>query len=670
MLLRQIEICNFRAFYNVYTLQFSIEPGKAVTIFHGENGAGKTNLLNAVYWCVTGKTTPRLKNPERLINREAYREGQREAYVELNFVKDGKEYRARRTFTSVKSWFELFQITAGNSSTIPNGEGLMRKIIPLGLADWFFFDAEAVGALELSGSSDFKKSIRATLGFELIDGLISDLELCKQKRQKEATQQVNSKDLKLLQERIDNINHVLPAHQTALEKVEQEYKEAKLAFDVANNKLRALPEVSKLHTKRSSLESREKLKKSERTNILRDIASFIGTMSPSIFLSQLSNEFLKTLEIKELQGKLPSPYSDQLVEEILKNESCICGRAVAKNSKEEEKIRGLLQYASTGLLNQRIRSVQYLGQDISKNRSSFAEQLSTKRAQLSSVDTELSAIEEELSDIKRTIQEINEDEIKKVEESRDDALNKMESKSSKIGELKSTIARNKSDIQELQSKYENLVKKLGVSEKTKKEQDKISRLFEFVKKTQAEHELKALNILSVELNTVLEKYLVKHFKAQINPLNYAVKLLDPNNEEVGESTGEGQVLKFAFISAIVALAAKKTQEKIEFLAEPTIAPLVLDAPYSVLDPEYQGSVAKNLASQSNQLVLMVSSGSWGQGVSDALSPYIGKEYLIISKEEGSKGDKPLKRMVIRGKEVELNVYDAERTESVIEEVVW
>ena len=80
----------------------------------------------------------------------------------------------------------------------------------------------------------------------------------------------------------------------------------------------------------------------------------------------------------------------------------------------------------------------------------------------------------------------------------------------------------------------------------------------------------------------------KHHKARIDPKTYAVNLLDASGNRVGHSTGEGQVLKFAFIATVVALAAKKTQQKINWLAEPTVAPLVLDAPFSALDPEYQG----------------------------------------------------------------------------------
>ncbi len=85
-------------------------------------------------------------------------------------------------------------------------------------------------------------------------------------------------------------------------------------------------------------------------------------------------------------------------------------------------------------------------------------------------------------------------------------------------------------------------------------------------------------------------------------------------------------MKFAFIATVVAMAAKKTQQKVQWLSDPTVAPLVLDAPFSALDPEYQGSVAKNLAAQATQLVLMISSAHWSKSVSEALAPQVGKRY--------------------------------------------
>jgi DNA sulfur modification protein DndD len=192
---------------------------------------------------------------------------------------------------------------------------------------------------------------------------------------------------------------------------------------------------------------------------------------------------------------------------------------------------------------------------------------------------------------------------------------------------------------------------------------------EYIRRSLIQQERQALTILAFELNAVLKRYLTKHYSAKINPATYAVQLVDQEGKMVGHSTGEGQVLKFAFIATVVALAARKTQQKIQWMSEPTIAPLVLDAPFSALDPEYQGSVARNLATQTTQLVLMISSAAWGEKVAVALEPVVGKRYLIVSHESGTQGDKPIKRLRISGVDHQLNHYGAERNESTFVEVM-
>ena len=40
------------------------EPREAITLFEGRNGAGKTSLLNAAVWCLTGRILRPQRPPE------------------------------------------------------------------------------------------------------------------------------------------------------------------------------------------------------------------------------------------------------------------------------------------------------------------------------------------------------------------------------------------------------------------------------------------------------------------------------------------------------------------------------------------------------------------------------------------------------------------------------
>jgi DNA sulfur modification protein DndD len=341
---------------------------------------------------------------------------------------------------------------------------------------------------------------------------------------------------------------------------------------------------------------------------------------------------------------------------------------VTEGSHEAHKINELLQFASTGALNQRISDVRYLIRDIERDSSEFPVQIAELRQQITSIDRDIAKCEEEIKDLTKQLQGIDVAEIQKLEKERQQLQREFASLHQQEGAIAHQIEQNMKRYKDLKAQHEAASRKLKVSEKLKTQLNKVERLANYIRRSLHDQETRALHILALELNSVLEKYLTKHYRAKINAANYAVQLVDADGKNVGHSTGEGQVLKFAFIATVVALAAKKTQEKIQWMTEPTIAPLVLDAPFSALDPEYQGSVAKNLALQTTQLVLMISSAAWGEKVASALDGVIGKRYLIISQESGPQGSKPIKPLSINGKEYLLNSYDAERTQSILQEV--
>ncbi|MBU9275734.1 AAA family ATPase [Burkholderia gladioli] len=673
MKLISLEITDFRSFYGLHTLQLASSDEYRVTIFYGENGAGKTNLLNAIHWCVTGEFTPRFENRKFLVNKEAYREGRRQCIVELTFQDERSQgarvYRVRRSATNEKELnFQVFEIDQGNSKPIAKGDSLLRRILPPALISWFFFDAEAIGSLELSGSQSFKRDLRKTLGFDLVDQLLKDLALVKARRQREVAQQTDDRQLTETQDRIDDVNRVLSAQKDRLVILEREEQDLTTKYEAVRERLASQPQSKPLEEERRVLERRISQLNQDKTILLGKAADITGRAAPALFLSNLTGALEDRLQEQEVQGKLPSPYSDQLVKDILDSRTCVCGRPVEPGSAYADKIRDLMKFASTGVLNQRIGEVRFLIRDIERLSARFPLEISEIRERIANADAEIGRSEEGLADVKRRLDDIDLEEIRRLEDERSRLESQKRAKTQQAAVARHEIGENERRLQTLQASYDSASRRLQVSQKLKTELGKVKRLTEYIEQVLELQESKALLILSAELNKVLELYLTKHYQARIDPKTYAVELIDVNGIRVGHSTGEGQVLKFAFIATVVALAAKKTQQKIEWLSEPTIAPLVLDAPFSALDPEYQGSVAKNLAAQTTQLVLMISSAAWGEKVAQALEALVGRRYLIISKESGNQGVKPVKYLTLRGKQYALNQYGAERAESIFVEL--
>ncbi len=670
MFLVHLRISNFRGFYGTHVVEFAPPGSKAVTIIHGENGAGKTNFLNAIFWCLTNAFTPRLSNPELLINKAARDEDRDcECFVELVFSHEDRLYQAVRTVTGRnESRFNLYQLKDDVPHGITNPQQFVERIIPKALSRWFFFDAEAIGELELSGSEEFRRSLRRILGFELVDVLVDDLQHCLIKKQRNLANVANSKILVEIQEKMENIELVLPPQRQKLSVLDAKLKELDVKIESIESQLRGLPKSRPLQERRTRLENQRKQRVVLRKELRDHEAKVIGESAPALLAFGHAMRFEDQLHIKENTGKLPAPFSEQLVEDILREAKCICGRDVSVGSDEEDRIRGLLKSASTTGFNTRVRSIQYLLKDIRSVCEHYKETLGTVQQRTQATDSEIAEIDSELKDIREELHKIDENSIRTLEDERATANTQYRDLHGQQAILLNQIGDNEKKLADFQLRYENESKKLGHGAAVRKELDKIKRLSEYIAKTLKMQEIRALNVLLIELNRVLGDYLTKHFKARINPKTYEVEMLDTQGRQVGRSTGEGQVLKFAFITTVVALAGRKTQEKIDFLAEPTVAPLVLDAPFSALDPDYQGSVASNLACQSTQLVLLLSSAAWGESVAKALQGHVAKRYMLVSKETGPRGNKPVKTMILAGKKLTLNEYDTERDESAIVEI--
>lgn len=669
MKLKKLAITNFRSFYGRHEIEFATKPGRSVTIIHGENGSGKTNLLNALYWCLTGQFTPRFNNPDKLLNRAAYNEDRDAACtVEIWFEHEETDFHCVRRAKGRTTLLELHRIEDAKPREVASPQNIIEGMIPRGLAQWFFYDAEAIGQLELSGSDGFRQSLRRVLGFELVDGLIEDLDACQRRLQRNLASLVKSKDLAKIQQRIDEIRHVLPRQKERLAELETEANAKEKVQNQIEENLRKQPKAKPLQERRTRLESSRRSFLQIKTESNASLAFLLGESAPAILALERASKLDTQLHVQENRGRLPAPFGEQLVEDILRDSLCLCGRSIGKRSPEERRIKNLLQIAATPIFNSRVRAVQFLIKEMAGTSGLFTARRQGFQKQLENADQEIAKIDSELAEIKGQLAATDDKAIQQLETALATVRADSRGLWAEHAKLEDKIQENEAEIEKEQARYSRLAKQLGHGGTVSAELEKLKRVIAYLTNTQQEEEVKALKVLSVELKQVLEKYLTKHFEPRIRQKNYKVTMVDSQGQEVGEGTGEGQILKFAFVSAIVALAARKIGPKAAFLAPSTVAPLVLDAPFSALDPEYQGSVARNLVAQSSQVVLLINSAAWIPGVSEALEPALGRRFVLVSRVTGKQGAKPIKMMKINKKTITLNEYNAEREETIIQEL--
>src|SRR5690554_656931 len=98
MLIRKIILKNFRQYYDENTITLSTDEKKNVTVIRGENGVGKTALLNSIKWAFFGDFTDNFRNPADLINNTALAQGVKACSVEVEFIEDDQLFHLIRRF--------------------------------------------------------------------------------------------------------------------------------------------------------------------------------------------------------------------------------------------------------------------------------------------------------------------------------------------------------------------------------------------------------------------------------------------------------------------------------------------------------------------------------------------------------------------------------------------
>ena len=160
MLLKKMELENFRQYSGIQTVEFSQDPNKNVTLFLGKNTSGKTTLIQAFRWVFfnncdfTGKG-----GSKKVLNSDVSRSMRvgdvQTARVTLSFTHQGMDYEISRKYEyrskmPGESYLDkelpmtLHYYPNGERQYVKNCDAKINEIMPESLAEYFFFDGEKI----------------------------------------------------------------------------------------------------------------------------------------------------------------------------------------------------------------------------------------------------------------------------------------------------------------------------------------------------------------------------------------------------------------------------------------------------------------------------------------------------------------------------------------------
>jgi DNA sulfur modification protein DndD len=178
----KLSLTDFGPFKGEQSISFRQEPG--VTVIVGENGRGKTWLLNAVRYALFGHVLGRTdtqRDLARVINWESFAEGATSFKVVLEFDVNGTVYRLTRRFSVANAPREEVLLARGaNVLTQDETARELDRVLPEQIARFFLFDGELLRqyeelAVDPTRGEELKSAIERILGIPILTNARTDI---------------------------------------------------------------------------------------------------------------------------------------------------------------------------------------------------------------------------------------------------------------------------------------------------------------------------------------------------------------------------------------------------------------------------------------------------------------------------------------------------------------
>ena len=678
-----IEINNFRQYYNNVNVDLVTNDEKNIIIIGGRNGYGKTNFLLSIVWCLFGdkisqidenfkKEIQKEKNyssfMQQSINWTAKKENKTKFSVSIKISdielpelrklsSNTDSILIKRTFDVASMNETLSIIDVASTLEIFDDESdkinfINDYIIPIDAAKFVFFDAEKIAEianLSIKDEGSFiNDALGKILGLDTYETLIEDIEFYINSLKKEGAS-------KNLQEQIINNEKAIEISEDQINNLEEENAEKLKEIDDLKKKIREYDNLISQHSKQGNSAF-------DRNAVIIEIDKL---KTKEVELNERFNELSEIIPLAILAGKLEEVKEHLDIQE--KNE--LSQSSSKENSDKIENFIELLfnkppepDNSSMSLKDKMFyyEKAQTLGSQLFKENGEYSElefehDLNNSEKKLIAdainlVNTqskdlfettieEFNEIKVKLSDLNKTLSKVDadlEDElILEYSSKKETADYNITEKNRQIGENNQQITKLRSDIVRLNQQLVTLVKKVDINEQNKlkiqKSNQYIDVLNQFLDEQKNNHKdsleetiLSELKILMHKLNSEPNQTkFIEDVKVTILASGQGMKitLFDQDDNEIRkESLSSGE--KQIYISCLIKAILKESVKNL---------PIFIDTPLGRLDEEHRDSITKKYyPALSEQVVLFSTNSEITPKRFKEISGNISKSYLLFN----------------------------------------
>ena len=526
MIIKSIELNNFRIYKGVNQIVLTPDGEKNIIIVSGNNGFGKTTFLMSLVWCLYGKN---MEKVDDLYKKEIDEKGGYNKYIgnSLNTqaAQEGEtRFSVSVTFTDVEipntTCTEITIIRSYDSATNTNDElkilidgkdndlfsdkneeemFIRDYILPIEIAKFFFFDAEKIVSFAQINTpeqrAELSKAYSQVLGIQKYDELKKELEKLQDDYRRESAQPKDKKEFNELlasiatdEDSIADIDSKITEFHEDLTLLKYELNELQEKL-IREGDLMSLDKLKELKAQQEKYQSDV----NESQEGLKDLYSYIpfglAGNDISTLITQLKEE--KAYRQNKLQLEGVEEKTDDILNDLDRARNNFNGHIDVKiRSFYEDEIRKLIlkhfysdfdatKYKDFLTLHD-FTDIQFddfisLITKVKESKSLF-EELSNK---YSKAKAELYSIERKIREAEKNAES---DYIQNLRKKKDTKEREITNIHEEIARLNIQKEQTKDNIKASKQKKEILSKKIDVSAKNKAVDDEATRLIHTIQK--------------------------------------------------------------------------------------------------------------------------------------------------------------------------------------------
>lgn len=647
-----IKLENYRQ-YKDEKIEFPLLENQNLMVIQGVNGAGKTNLLNAITWCLYGKEKhlegkyegfplvnkitlnelePGKKCNVGVLIQMKDEEGKKIIIgrsLKFQKLKDGEMITVRDPLSSSSdgATFMMIQQIKKDMVDVKDPEHVLNRLIPESIEEYFFFDGEKLNDYFRATSGEkIHEAVFKISQLGLLENAIEHLE----NKKKDFVGRAGKLGSKAeeIREALNESEKLQKEYKKELNSLKERKGEAQKKEDEYSEKLRTSSILNVRELEKERIEIEEELGKLEERieELEKEKFDYLIKIAPSIFAYDPITKTKEMIGRGKEAGDIPPDYKKNFLEKLIREGECICGTDISKENECRKNIEKLLRECDdisniSGELTEGYANLRFIIDDL----KDFRKKQISYGKRIKELEEDRKRKSERLKKISEKIRGIDFEQIKRWEYKLTEYKEIKNNLVEQIAERKYYIAQEEKKIDKLNRLFDEELRK-------EERHKKLRKVLAFCDKS-----LYALKKIKNEIMEDVRKEIEEKTKSQFLDLiwkketykdvrideKYHISVLDQYGMEgIGTlSAGERQALALSFIAALNSVSGFNV-------------PIIIDTPLGRMSKEPKKNIASNLPNyfKGKQLTLLVTEEEYTLEVRDKLSKRVGKEYVINFRE--------------------------------------